>query len=166
MFGLIKFLIRRLLLCLFNLFAVPPHVRSLQELRFVLIKTLGVRIGRNVQLSECLYFLNGFNIVINDGVRLGSFARIWDFCLVELGEGLLASHNLTIISATHDLVNFRDKDGPVVIGKNCWIGANVTIIGPVKIGNNVVIGAGSLVIKDLPDDSVCGGIPAKVIRRR
>jgi maltose O-acetyltransferase len=164
--NLLRFLVRRALLGMFNMLAVPTHIHSLQEIRFFLIKLLGVKIGCNVQLSEFLYFLNGSNILIKDGVRLGSFAKIWDFCPIELGEGLLASHNLTIISATHDLNGFKDKEGPVIIGRNCWIGANVTIVGPAVIGNDVIIGAGALVRGDLPSSTICAGVPARVIRTR
>lgn len=52
----------------------------------------------------------------------------------------------------------------IFIGDNCYIGTGVTILGPVKIGNNVTIGAGSVVTKDIPDDSVVAGNPAKVIK--
>ena len=53
---------------------------------------------------------------------------------------------------------------PVMIGKNCWIGANVTICPGVTIGENSVIGAGSLVLHDVPENSVAAGNPCKVIR--
>lgn len=60
------------------------------------------------------------------------------------------------------------KDGDNVnrpwIGDNVTLGTNVTIIGPVHIGNNVIIGAGSVVIKDIPDNCVAVGNPAKVIK--
>ena len=54
--------------------------------------------------------------------------------------------------------------GRPVLGDNVSLGANVTIIGPVHIGNNVVIGAGSVVVKDVPDNCVIAGNPAKIIR--
>ena len=56
---------------------------------------------------------------------------------------------------------------PVVfIGNNCYIGTGTTILGPVKIGNNVTIGAGSVVVKDIPDDCVVAGNPAKIIKMK
>ncbi len=51
-----------------------------------------------------------------------------------------------------------------VIGDNVSLGANVTVIGNVHIGNNVIVGAGSVVIKDVPDNCVVAGNPAKIIR--
>ena len=53
--------------------------------------------------------------------------------------------------------------GRPVIGDNVSLGANVTIIGPVHIGNNVTVGAGSLVVKDIPDNCVVGGNPARIL---
>ena len=51
-----------------------------------------------------------------------------------------------------------------VIGDNVYIAANATVIGGVNIGNNVIVGAGSVVIKDIPDNSVVVGNPARIIR--
>ena len=56
------------------------------------------------------------------------------------------------------------KKGRPVIGDNVSLGASVTIIGNVHIGNNVIVGAGSVVVKDIPDNCVVAGNPAKIIR--
>lgn len=56
------------------------------------------------------------------------------------------------------------KTPNIIIGDNCYIGTNTTILGPVKIGNNVTIGAGSVVVNDIPDNCVVVGSPAKVIK--
>ena len=53
---------------------------------------------------------------------------------------------------------------PITIGNDVWIGGNVTILPGVKIGNNVVIAAGAVVTKDIPNNSLVGGIPAKIIK--
>ena len=52
----------------------------------------------------------------------------------------------------------------IKIGDDVWIGANVTILPGVTIGNNVVIGAGAVVTKDIPDNSLAVGVPARVIK--
>ena len=54
---------------------------------------------------------------------------------------------------------------PVVIGDECWFGANVTVCPGVTIGNGCVIGAGSVVTKDVPDNCFAAGVPARVIRK-
>ena len=54
---------------------------------------------------------------------------------------------------------------PVTIGNDVWIGANCTILPSVTIGNNVVVAAGAVVTKDVPDNCVVGGVPAKIIKK-
>lgn len=51
-----------------------------------------------------------------------------------------------------------------VIGDNCYFGTGAIVLGPIKIGNNVTIGAGSIVTKDIPDNAVVVGNPAKIIK--
>ena len=52
----------------------------------------------------------------------------------------------------------------IQIGDNVYIGTGTTILGPVSIGSNVVIAAGSVVVKDIPDNSLVAGVPAKIIK--
>ena len=52
----------------------------------------------------------------------------------------------------------------VFIGDDCYISTGVTILGPVIIGNNVTIGAGAIVTKDVPDNCIVGGVPAKILK--
>ena len=54
---------------------------------------------------------------------------------------------------------------PITIGNGCWLASNVVVCGGVTIGNNCVIGAGSVVTKNIPDNSFAAGNPCKVIRK-
>lgn len=51
-----------------------------------------------------------------------------------------------------------------MVGNDVWIGGNVTVIGGVHIGNNVIVAAGAVVTKDVPDNTIVGGVPAKPIK--
>lgn len=93
----------------------------------------------------------------------------------KIGEGFLFAHPYsTVLNAESIGNNFycihcttlgKTEKGKPIIGDNVTLGANVTIIGPVNIGNNVIIGAGSIVVKDVPDNCVIAGNPARIIRR-
>jgi acetyltransferase-like isoleucine patch superfamily enzyme len=54
--------------------------------------------------------------------------------------------------------------GPIHIKRNAWIGANATILPGVTIGENAIVAAGAVVSKDVPDNTIVGGIPAKIIK--
>lgn len=90
--------------------------------------------------------------------------------LVEIGDDVRLNYGLTIM--THDFTTlvfknyygeFLPSSGKVKIGNNVYFGRHCTVLKGVTIGNNCIIGYGSLVMKDIPDNSVVAGSPAKVI---
>ncbi|MBQ7670173.1 MAG: sugar O-acetyltransferase [Clostridia bacterium] len=72
---------------------------------------------------------------------------------IHVGDRFLANFNVTILDIA-----------PITIGNDVWIGANCTILPGVNIGNNVVVAAGAVVTKDVPDNCVVGGVPAKKLK--
>ncbi len=161
-----RFVMRRFVLFLVNLLAAPPDIALIQTVRCSLIRILGFHVGPKSQLSENLYIYDGCNLRAGTQCRIGSFCRIWDYSSITIGDNLLASHGLTLISGTHLLDKARTpRPGPIAIGNDVWIGINVTILGPATIGDSVVIGANSLVMGTLENNCVYGGSPAKLIRK-
>ena len=92
----------------------------------------------------------------------------------RIGAGVLLAHPYaTILNAEQIGANFSFRhcttlgakaNGRPTLGDNVSLGANVTIIGKIRIGNNVIVGAGSVVTKDVPDNCVVAGNPARIIR--
>ena len=93
---------------------------------------------------------------------------------MHVGAGISFAHPYsTVLNAERIGENFRclhcttlgaGSHGLPIIGDNVFLGANVVVIGNVKIGNNVAVGAGSVVVKDIPDNSVVVGNPARIIK--
>ncbi|ELI1808813.1 acyltransferase, partial [Vibrio parahaemolyticus] len=107
------------------------------------------------------------NITLGHDVSLGHYNRLWAFDKIVIEDNVQTAIGLTIVAGSHDKESFQPLSGQqVTIGKGCWIGANVTILGNVKIGKGVIIGAGSIVNKSIPDFSIAVGNPAKVIGKR
>lgn len=90
--------------------------------------------------------------------------------LIEIGDNVQITKGVTILTHGYDWSVLKGVYGevlgnaqPVKIGNNVFIGRNATIMGNVLIGDNVIVGAGTVVTKSIPSNSVCVGVPAKVI---
>jgi len=106
-----------------------------------------------------------------NGCGINSFSRIIAFEKIHLGNNVSIAQFVSILDHDHDLslvnnqLNLKEfTTSPIIIGNNVWLGDKVTITKGVKIGNNVVIGANSVVTKDIPDNSLAAGIPARVLK--
>jgi len=104
----------------------------------------GISIPSNTQIGEGFYIGHFGGIVVNQDCLIGKNCNI--------------SQGVTLGQA-----NRGKNKGTPTIGNNVYIGPGVKVVGKVRIGNNVAIGANSVVTKDMPDNSVVAGVPAKVI---
>lgn len=132
-----------------------------------------VIVGKNVTIS---HYTNLYGCELGDDVFIGPFVEIQSnvkignrsrvsshsfICSsVEIGEDVFIAHGVMFTNDkfTEDRNDWVERK--TIIGNNVRIGSNVTIL-PVKIGNNVIIGAGAVVTKDIPDNTIIKGNPAK-----
>lgn len=159
-FGVTEMLLRWLASCEFDVTkSTAPNPFRRAYLRF-----MRVGHGNDVAIGSQLYIRNRGALVLGQRCGIGSFARIWNYAPIHIGDDFLAAGNLTINSATHDPVNLSPVGEPIVIGDRVWCGVNVTILCGVTIGNDVVIAAGSVVTDDVPSNCIAGGVPARKLK--
>ena len=112
---------------------------------------------------------NGKNIHEGEEFLVNYNVTILDIAPVSIGDYVMIGPNTLITTVNHPISPKKRRRHlgqakPVVIGNDVWIGGGCTILPGVTIGNNVVVAAGSVVTKDVPDNCIVGGVPAKIIR--
>ena len=121
-----------------------------------ILQPLWTDYGRYTRFGEATFVNHGCYFMDGGGISIGSHVFIGPFC--------------GFYTATHPMA-YRDRDRglekalPIVVGDHCWFGANVSVMPGVTIGRGCVIAAGSVVTRDIPDDSLAVGVPAVVKRR-
>lgn len=125
-----------------------------------------ITIGSNVKINRrselCGPITIGNRTFINSDAYIRQQTRI--------GDRVLIGPYCRLISDTHALGNSWQRGGrgavaPITIEDGVWLGANVTVIGPVTIGAGAMVAAGAVVTKDVPANTMVGGVPAKMLRQ-
>ncbi|KAB8286830.1 galactoside O-acetyltransferase [Bifidobacterium ramosum] len=125
--------------------------------------------GRPTQawIEPPFYFCYGRNITIGEGTYVNVNCSFIDDGRITIGKRVMFGPSVNIATVSHPINpamrGFMFAD-PVVIGDDCWIGANVTICPGVTVGEGTTIGAGSVVTHDIPAHVVAVGVPCRVLR--
>lgn len=113
----------------------------------------------------------GYNINLGQNVFINFNCTILDTSQVTIGSRTLIGPNVSLFAATHP-IEAEVRNGtvgpesgkPIAIGEDCWLGGSVVVLQGVSIGDRSVVGAGSVVTRDVPEDCVVAGNPARVVR--
>lgn len=139
-----------------------------EEVRQMLSRLFGRQVDETLRVFPPFYTDFGKNITIGKNVFINACCHFQDQGGITLGDGCLIGHNVVFATLNH---GFAPADraslypAPIVLGKNVWVGSNSTLLQGIRIGDNAVIGAGSVVTKDVPANTIVGGVPARILRQ-
>ncbi len=128
----------------------------------------------NVPASSAIcppfYCDHGHGVIVGENVFINMNCTFLDGAYIRIGDNTLIAPNVQIYTPIHPKNAEARRESieaalPVTIGNDCWIGGGVVICPGVIIGDRVIVGAGSVVTKDIPDDSIYAGVPAKSIKK-
>ncbi len=140
----------------------------------------GIVLGDNVSIGDYSQIIVATTLQnIGKGIHIGHHVGIGEFAYLGGAGGLRIGDDCIIgqyFSCHPENHNFKDESSlirhqgvqrkGIIIGKNCWIGSKVTVLDGVQIGDGCVIAAGAVVNKSFADNSIIGGVPAKIIGQR
>lgn len=137
------------------------------EIRSFLSQIAGTEIDESVTVFTPLHINYGKHTKIGKNVFINFDCVFLDLGGITIEDNVLIAPKVSLLTESHPL-NPNERQSlipkPIHIKKNVWIGANATILQGVTIGENSIVAAGSVVSKDVPDNVVVGGIPAKIIK--
>lgn len=143
------------------------NYHSQEEIRTLFSTLTNKEIDETFGLFPPFYTDCGRNITVGKGVFMNAGCHFQDQGGITIGDNTLIGHNVVLATLNH---GFAPEDrgtvypAPITIGKNVWIGSNATVVAGVTIGDNAIVAAGAVVTKDVLENTVVGGVPAKQIK--
>ncbi len=142
---------------------IPSHA-----IRRSLYRLSGIKIGRGSSIHMGARFYQPRNIRIGEDTAIGDHCFIDGRAKVNIGNHVDIASQVLIYNSEHDLTSptFEPIEEPVTIEDFVFIGPRAIILPGVTIGKGAVVAAGAVVTKDVPEKTIVGGVPAKVIGER
>lgn len=138
------------------------------EVRALLTELFGYTVPATLRVFPPFYTDFGKNIHVGEHVFINACCHFQDHGGVTIGDGCQIGHNVVFATLNHGIAP-EDRPNtypaPIVLGRGVWIGSNATILQGVTIGDNAIVAAGAVVTKDVPANTVVGGVPAKFIKQ-
>ena len=144
--------------------------REEKEKRKAILKSLLGKCGENIVIESNVWFDYGYNTEVGENFYCNHDCMFLDTNKLIFGDNVFIAPQCGFYTAGHPLDAPTRNAGlefakPIMVGNDVWIGGGVRVLPGVTIGDNVVIGAGSVVVHDIPSNSVAVGNPAKVIKK-
>ena len=138
------------------------------EIRALFSQLIGKKVDESFLLIPPFYTAGGDEIRVGHNVFVNQNCTFYDLGGIDIADDVMIGPNVNIITAGHPLDPLQRRTAtigkPIVIERNVWIAAGATIVGGVTVGENAVVAAGSVVTRDVPQNTLVGGNPARIIR--
>lgn len=138
-----------------------------QQLRALFSRLIGQPVDESFAMFPPFYTDCGKNIHIGKHVFINMGCKFQDQGGIFIGDGALIGHNVVLATLNHAM-SPHDRGtmipAPIHIGKNVWIGSNSTILPGVTIGDGAIVAAGAVVTRNVPENTIVGGVPARIMR--
>ena len=138
-----------------------------EELRAIFSELIGKPVDGSFSVFPPFYTECGKNIFIGKNVFINCCCHFQDHGGIYIGDGALIGSHVVMATINHGKAPAtRPNNYPasIHIGKKVWIGSHATILPGVHIGDNAIVAAGAVVSKDVPADTIVGGVPAKILK--
>jgi acetyltransferase-like isoleucine patch superfamily enzyme len=140
---------------------------TIEEIRNRLSEIIGKEIDKSTTIFAPFYTNFGKHIKIGKNVFINHACSFLDLGGITIEDDVLIGQKVNLITENHPINPSQRKSlvlNSILIKRNAWIGAGATILPGITIGENSIIAAGAVVNKNVPDNTIVGGIPAKFIR--
>lgn len=148
-------------------FELNGSYHTQEEVRALLSRLFGHDVDSSLRVFPPFYTDFGKNIHIGKNVFINACCHFQDHGGVTLGDGCQIGHNVVFATLNHGMAP-EDRGttypAPIRLGKNVWVGSNATILQGVSIGDNSIVAAGAVVTRDVPENVIVAGVPAKIIK--
>lgn len=139
-----------------------------EEIRQLFSELIGKPVDASFGMFPPFYTDCGKNITVGKNVFINTGCRFQDQGGIRIGDHVLIGHNVVLATLNHDFAPYNRATmhpAPIHIEDRVWIGANATVVPGITIGENSIVAAGAVVTKDVPPNTIVGGVPAKVLKR-
>ena len=168
-----KSMIREILSWLDFIIAYIPGRIGIR-IRRVAFKIKVNKSGKNVNISTGVQIIGGSNIQTGSNIGINSNSVIGaHHGKITLGSRVIIGQNVVVRASDHKsesieipIIEQGQTGGEIIIGNDCWIGANAVITRNVKIGDHSIVAAGAVVTKDVDPFSIMAGVPARLVKKR